>query len=61
MNAIVFILLIDSLTAKSVPVGEKLVLFGGYVQDFYEGIVQQVLSEKKLGMPKITHKRRIFD
>ncbi len=30
----------SSLTAFSVLAGEKLVLFGRYVQDFYVGIVQ---------------------
>ncbi len=34
---------INSLTAKSVLAGEKLVLFGKYVLNFYVGIVHYIL------------------
>ncbi len=38
---------INSLPAKSVLAGTKLVLFGGYVLKFYVGIVQWILREMK--------------
>jgi hypothetical protein len=38
---------INSLPAKSVLAGTKLVLFGRYVLKFYVGIVQYILREMK--------------
>jgi hypothetical protein len=43
----------NSLTAKSVLVGEKLVLFGRYVLNFYVGIVHYTLRETKTRRAKI--------
>jgi hypothetical protein len=43
----------NSLTAKSVLVGEKLVLFGKYVLNFYVGIVLYILRETKTWRAKI--------
>jgi hypothetical protein len=45
-TSLLFILL-NSLTAKSVLAGEKLVLFGKYVLDFYVGTVLYILCETK--------------
>jgi hypothetical protein len=38
---------LNSFTAKSVLAGEKLILFGRYVLNFYVGIVQLILYETK--------------
>jgi hypothetical protein len=44
---------LNSLTAKSILVGEKLVLFGRYVLNLYIGIVPYVLREPKTWHTKI--------
>jgi hypothetical protein len=44
---------INSLTAKSILTGEKLVLFGTYVLNFYVGIVHYILHETKTWRAKI--------
>jgi hypothetical protein len=44
---------INSLTAKSVPAGTKLVLFGRYVLNIYVGIVQYFLRKTKTWRAKI--------
>jgi hypothetical protein len=44
---------LNSLTAKSILVGEKLVLFGRYVLNFYVGIVHYILREPKTWRAKI--------
>jgi hypothetical protein len=38
---------INSLTAKSILAGEKLVLFGSYVLNLYVGIAPYILREPK--------------
>ncbi len=43
----------NSLTAKSVPAGTKLVLFGRYVLNIYIGIVQYFLRKTKTRRDKI--------
>jgi hypothetical protein len=45
--------LLNSLTAKSVPAGTKLVLFGRYVLNIYVGIVQYILRKMKTWRAKI--------
>ncbi len=45
--------LINSLTAKSVPAGKKLVLFGRYVLNINEGKVQYFLRKTKTWRAKI--------
>ncbi len=47
------IMSLNSLTAKSVPAGTKLVLFGRYVLNIYVGIVQNFLSKTKTRRAKI--------
>ncbi len=44
---------LSSLTAKSVPAGTKLVLFGRYVLNIYVGIVQYILRKTKTRRAKI--------
>jgi hypothetical protein len=44
---------INSLTAKSVLAGTKLVLFGRYVLNFYVGITQYILIKTKTRRTKI--------
>ncbi len=44
---------VNSLTAKSVPAGTKLVLFGRYVLNIYKGIVQYFLCKTKTQRAKI--------
>jgi hypothetical protein len=44
---------VNSLTAKSILAGEKLVLFGTYILDFYVGIVHYILRETKTRHAKI--------
>ncbi len=44
---------INSLTAKSILAGEKLVLFGSYLLIFYVGIVHYILREPKTWHAKI--------
>ncbi len=44
---------VNSLTAKSVPAGTKLVLFGRYVLNFYVEIVQYILRKTKTRRAKI--------
>ncbi len=44
---------LNSLTAKSVPAGTKLVLFGRYVLNIYVGIVQYFLRKTKTWRAKI--------
>ncbi len=44
---------LNSLTAKSVWAGEKLVLFGRYVLNLYVGIVPYILCEPKTWRAKI--------
>ncbi len=44
---------VNSLTAKSVPAGTKLVLFGRYVLNIYVGIVQYILRKTKTWRAKI--------
>jgi hypothetical protein len=44
---------LNSLTAKSVPVETKLVLFGSYVLNIYVGIVQYILHKTKTRHAKI--------
>ncbi len=46
-------LAVNSLTAKSVPAGTKLVLFGRYVLNIYIGIVQYFLRKTKTWHAKI--------
>ncbi len=46
-------ILINSLTAKSVPAGTKLVLFGRYVLNIYVGIVRYFLHKTKTWRAKI--------
>ncbi len=43
----------NSLTAKSVPAGTKLVLFGKYILNIYVGIVQYILRKTKSQRAKI--------
>jgi hypothetical protein len=43
----------DSSTAKFVLVGEKLILFGKYILNFYLGIVHDILREPKTWCTKI--------
>ncbi len=45
--------MVNSLTAKSVLAGEKLVLFGSYVLCFYVGIAHYILCETKTWHAKI--------
>ncbi len=45
--------LLNSLTAKSVPAGTKLLLFGRYVLNVYIGIVQYFLCKTKTQRAKI--------
>ncbi len=47
------LVVINSLTANSVLVGEKLVLFGKYLVNFYVGIVHYILCETKTQRAKI--------
>jgi hypothetical protein len=44
---------INSLPAKSVPAGTKLVLFGRYILNIYVGIVRYILRETKTWRTKI--------
>jgi hypothetical protein len=44
---------LNSLPAKSILVGEKLVLFGRYVLNFYVGIIHYILREIKTWRAKI--------
>jgi hypothetical protein len=44
---------LNSLTAKSVPAGTKLILFGRYVFNIYVGIVQYFLRKTKTRRAKI--------
>jgi hypothetical protein len=44
---------LNSLTAKSVPAGTKLILFGRYVLNIYVGIVQYFLRKTKTWRTKI--------
>jgi hypothetical protein len=44
---------VNSLTAKSVPAGTKLILFGRYVLNIYIGIVQYILRKTKTWRAKI--------
>jgi hypothetical protein len=44
---------VNSLTAKSVPAGTKLVLFGRYVLNIYVGIVQYIRRKTKTWCAKI--------
>jgi hypothetical protein len=44
---------VNSLTAKSVPAGTKLILFGRYVLNMYVGIVQYILHKTKTWRAKI--------
>ena len=44
---------LNSLTAKSVPAGTKLILFGRYVLNIYVGIVQYILRKTKTRRAKI--------
>jgi hypothetical protein len=44
---------INSLTAKSVPAGTKLILFGRYGLNIYVGIVQYILRKTKTRRAKI--------
>jgi hypothetical protein len=44
---------INSLTATSILAGEKLLLFGKYVLNFYVGIVHYILHETKIWCAKI--------
>jgi hypothetical protein len=53
VDAAVKAMAINSLTAKSVPVGTKLVLFGRYVLNIYVGIVQYFLLKTKTWRAKI--------
>jgi hypothetical protein len=46
-------MLLNSLTAKSVLAGEKLVLFGRYVLNLFVGIVPYILHEPKTRRTKI--------
>ncbi len=46
-------IILNSLTAKSVAVGTKLVLFGRYVLNIYIGIVQYILRKMKIRRAKI--------
>jgi hypothetical protein len=43
----------NSLTAKSVPAGTKLILFGRYILNIYVGIVQYILRKMKTWRAKI--------
>jgi hypothetical protein len=58
---------INSLTAKSVPAGTKLVLFGRYVLNIYVGIVQYILRKTKTWRAKIylptqrTNHQKLYD
>ncbi len=45
--------ILNSLTAKSVPAGTKLVLFGRYVLNIYIGIVRYILRKTKTWCAKI--------
>ena len=47
---------INSLTAKSVPAGTKLILFGRYILNIYVGIVRYFLRTLKLSAPKSTYR-----
>ncbi len=47
------VFIINSLTAKSVPAGTKLVLFGRYVLNIYGGIVRYFLRKTKTRHAKI--------
>ncbi len=46
-------IIVNSITAKSVPAGTKLVLFGRYVLNIYVGIVQYFLRKTKTRHAKI--------
>jgi hypothetical protein len=48
-----FVSFVNSLTAKFVLAGEKLVLFGRYILNFYVGIVHYILRETKTWRAKI--------
>ncbi len=58
---------LNSLTAKSVPAGTKLVLFGRYVINIYVGIVQFILCKTKTWHAKIhlptqrTNQQKLYD
>ncbi len=60
-------LTINSLTAKSVPAGTKLVLFGRYIHNIYVGIVRYILRKTKTRRAKIylptqcTNQRKSYD
>jgi hypothetical protein len=45
--------MLNSLTAKSVPVGTKLVLIGRYVLNIYIGILRYILRKTKTRRAKI--------
>jgi hypothetical protein len=52
---------LNSLTAKSIPAGTKLVLFGRHILNIYVGIVQYILRKTKtwrtkIYLPDTTHK-----
>ncbi len=59
--------IVNSLTAKSVPAGTKLVLFGRYVLNIYVGIVRYILRRTKTWRAKIylptqrTSRRKSYD
>ena len=56
---------LNSLTAISVLAGEKLLLFGRYIQDYNVGIVVLILPKKNSAPQNLsyitTHKMRIFN
>jgi hypothetical protein len=56
ISAVLFfwwVMVLNSLTAKFVPAGTKLVLFGRYVLNIYVGIVQYILRKTKTWRAKI--------
>jgi hypothetical protein len=47
--------IVNSLTAKSVLAGTKLILFGRYILNIYVGIVRYILRKTKTWRAKITY------
>ncbi len=54
-RAFVCSLTFNSLTAKSILVGEKPLLFGSYIPNFFVGILRCILRETNLRAPKSTY------
>ncbi len=63
----IVLIIVNSLTAKSVPAGTKLVLFGRYVLNIYIGIVRYILRKTKTRRTKIylltqrTNRQKLYD